>query len=118
MTSYNKRMFTRVYHAVEGVVELHVNKGNIKETTEWARLATSEIAMQLSDDRMEEVFLDPKAAFDTIATNPEWKPHSLSAIIDMFPEPTTTTLGTRRSHIGPQYGNVFPILETTSVSTV
>ena len=96
MTSYNKRMFTRVYCAVGGVVELHVHKESFKEAIEWVRLATSEIALQLSEDKMGEVFLDPKTAQETIATNPEWKPHSLSAIVDTFPEPTTTPQSSRR----------------------
>lgn len=95
-TSYGNRMFTRVYSAVNGVVELHVKKENIKEATDWARLATSEIASELNDHSMIEVFINPHEAMESIGDNPEWKPHSLGAKIDKLAEPTATTIPRQR----------------------
>ncbi|WP_317201739.1 hypothetical protein [Janthinobacterium sp.] len=95
-TSYGKHMFTRVYGAVDGIVELHAHKDNIKEATEWARLAKREIAEQLNTIGMTEVFIYPEEALDAMESLPAWKPHSLSARIDLMAEPTTIIPQTRR----------------------
>ena len=95
-TSYGKQMFTRVYGAVQGVVELHTDKDNIKEAIEWTRLAKKEIAGQLNEASMHEVFEDTEAALDAMESMPAWKPHSLSARVEMMEEPSETVQQARR----------------------
>ena len=96
-TSYGERMFTRVYGAVDGVVELHAHKNNIKEATDWARLATKEIAGQLNAEGLTAVFTYPEEALDAMESLPAWKPHALSARVEIMPEPTNTIQQPRRS---------------------
>ena len=98
-TSYGERMFTRVYGAVGGVVELHTQKNNIKEATEWARLATKEIAGQLNGEGLTAVFTYPEEALDAMESLPAWKPHSLSARVEIMPEPTEMTPKPRRGRV-------------------
>ena len=86
-TSYGKQMFTRVYEATGGSVELHTHKNTYKEATDWARLATSEIATQLNNASMKSVFWDPADADTLRATQPVWKPHTLSARVERLAEP-------------------------------
>ena len=88
-------MFTRVYGAVNGVVELHTSPENIKEAIEWARLAKKEIAGQLNGNSMIEVFEDPEEALDAMDTLPSWKPHSLSEKVALMDEPTLVTQARR-----------------------
>ena len=98
-TSYGKRMFTRVYGVVKGVVELHTTPENIKEAIEWARLAKKEIAGQLNGTSMIEVFEDPEEALDAMESLPSWKPHSLSEKVALMEEPTLVTQPRRRREI-------------------
>ena len=96
-TSYDKRMFTRVYGAVNGVVELHTTKESFKEATDWARLAIREIGRQTDEAGMYEIFLNPEEALDAMESLPAWKPHSLSARVELLAEPSATTQPTRRN---------------------
>jgi hypothetical protein len=81
-------MFHRIYQAQNGTVELYVTSGHHKEAIDWARLSTSEIAKELSDHSMPEVFIDPKDAFDKLAVQPDWKPHTLGKRIEHLNPPT------------------------------
>ena len=96
-TSYGQRMFTRVYGAVNGVVELHSTKDNIKEATDWARLANSEIGRLTNEEGMHAVFMHPEEALDAMESLPAWKPHSLSARIELLAEPAELTQTPRRN---------------------
>ena len=98
-TSYDNRMFTRVYPAENGVVELHAKKENIKEATDWARLAMREIAAQTDEVGMTEIFNYPEEALDAMETMPAWKPHSLSAKVDLLPDPCITAQQRRNRRI-------------------
>jgi hypothetical protein len=83
-------MFTRVYQAENGTVEMYVESGQHKEAMDWARLSTSEIAKELNDTSMEEVFVNPKDAYDKYAIQPEWKPHTLGKRIEQYNPPEIT----------------------------
>ena len=86
-TSHGQKMFTRVYSAIDGHVELHVQKHNFKEANDWARLATSQVAGQLNDESIAKVFIDPDEAMCAYSIAPEWKPHSLAAKVAALAEP-------------------------------
>ena len=94
LTSYGKKMFTRVYQACNGTVELYVETAHHKEAMDWARLSTSEIAKELNDKSMEEFFLDPKDAYDKLAVQPDWKPHTLGKRIEHLVTPEATKKST------------------------
>jgi hypothetical protein len=44
---------------------------------DWAQLSTSKIAKELNNKSMEEVFINPQDAYDKLAVQPDWKPHTL-----------------------------------------
>ena len=98
-------MFTRVYQACNGTVELYVQTVHHKEAMDWARLSTSEIAKELNDKSMEEVFLKPQDAYDKLAVQPDWKPHTLGKRIEhlVTPEGTKKTNYTRKQMVTLSY---------------
>jgi hypothetical protein len=77
LTSYGKKMFTRLYQACNGTVELYVETVHHNEAMDWACPSTSKIAKALNDKSMEEVFANPQDAYDKLAVHPEWKSHTL-----------------------------------------
>jgi hypothetical protein len=89
-TSYGKKMFTRVYQACNGTVELYVETVHHKEAMDWACLSTSEIAKELNDKSMEEVFVNPPDAYDKLGVQPDWKPHTLGKCIKHLVTPEGT----------------------------
>ena len=95
-TGYGHSMFSRVYEAVNGSVELHVPKENLKEATDWARLAVSVIAAELTDAGLQNIFENPQEAMDFMAIAPTWKPHTLASTINQLDEPQATTTQQRR----------------------
>jgi hypothetical protein len=86
-TSYGQKMFTRIYHPNNGTIELYLPATNHKEAIDWARLSTSEIAKELNDKSMEEIFTNPKDAYDKMAVQPDWKPHTLAKRIEQLVTP-------------------------------
>ena len=105
LTSYGKKMFTRVYQACNGTVELYVEAAHHKEAMDWARLSTSEIAKELNEKSMEEFFIDPQDAYDKMAVQPEWKPHTLGKRIEhlVTPDATTKTNHARKQAVTLSY---------------
>ena len=95
-TSHGQKMFTRVYSATDGHVELHVQKHNFKEANDWARLATSQVAGQLNDESIAKVFIDPDEAMCAYSIAPDWKPHSLAAKVAALAEPQIVQQQRRR----------------------
>jgi hypothetical protein len=59
----------RIYQPKNGTIELYTPATNHKESIDWARLLTSEIAKELNDKSMEEIILNPKDAFDKMAVS-------------------------------------------------
>jgi hypothetical protein len=94
-TGAGERMFTRIYEARNGLVELYVKPQHHKEAIDWARLATSEIAKELSDRSMKEIFVDVEDATNQLATQPDWKPHTLSQRVEHL-KPSESPQQTRR----------------------
>jgi hypothetical protein len=89
LTSQGKKMFTRVYQAKSGTVEMYVESVHHKEAMDWARLSTSEIAKELNDKSMKEVFVNPQDAYNKLAVQPKGKPHTLGKRIERKKEPIT-----------------------------
>jgi predicted ribosome quality control (RQC) complex YloA/Tae2 family protein len=84
-------MFTRVYQqGCNGTVELYVEAAHHKEALDRARLSPSEIAKELHEKSMEEFFLDPQDAYDKMAVQPGWKPHTLGKRIKHLVTPDAT----------------------------
>ena len=81
-TGSGEPMFTRIHEARNGLVELYMTPSNHKEVIDWARLATSEIAKELSDTSIYEVFIDVQDANNQLATNPDWTPHTLAKRVE------------------------------------
>ena len=96
-TSHGQNMFTRVYSATNGTVELHAHKKNFKEATDWARLAVSQVAGQLNDASIDKVFVNPDEAMYEYSSAPEWKPHSLAAKVEALAEPQIVNQTRRRN---------------------
>ena len=94
-TGAGETMFTRIHEAFNGLVELYVKPEHHKEAIDWARLATSEIAKELSDRSMSEIFIDVEDANNQLATNPDWKPHTLSQRVEHL-NPSELPLRARR----------------------
>ena len=94
-TGAGELMFTRIHEAFNGLVELYVKPEHHKEAIDWARLATSEIAKELSDRSMREIFIDVEDANNQLATNPDWKPHTLSQRVEHL-NPSELPLRARR----------------------
>jgi hypothetical protein len=82
-------MFSRVYQAQNGSVELYSLTKNHKGAIDWARLSTSEIAKEVSDKSMKEIFLDHQDALDKMAVQPDWKPYTLAKQIEQLATPET-----------------------------
>ena len=96
-------MFSRVYQAQISLVEFYTPIENYKEAIDWARLWTSEIAKELNDKSMIEVFIDRQDAFDKMAVQPDWKPHTLAKRIEQLVTPETVKYKSRRRHVTMTY---------------
>jgi hypothetical protein len=96
-------MFTRVYQAINGTVELYTTATNHKEAIDWARLSTSEIAKELNDKSMEEIFTNSKDAYDKLAVQPDWKPHTLAQRIENLITPEKPIFHSRRKQVVMSY---------------
>ena len=103
-TGAGETMFTRIHEACNGLVELYVKPENHKEVIDWARLATSEIMKELSDKSINEIFIDVEDANNQFATNPEWKPHTLSQRVEHLTPSETPYQARRRSPVAITYG--------------
>jgi hypothetical protein len=102
-TGAGKAMFARIHEASNGLVELYVTPDNHKEAIDWARLATSEIAKELSDQSMEEVFIDPEDAYNQLALNPDWKPHTLAQRVEHLTPSKSPHQARRRTPVAITY---------------
>jgi hypothetical protein len=67
---------------LRSVVKLYVEPKHHKEAIVWARLATSEIAKELSVRITNTIFIDVADANSQLATNPDWKLHTLSQRVE------------------------------------
>jgi hypothetical protein len=95
-TTYGQQMFPRIYKPKNGTIEMYTPIANHKEAIDWARLSTSNIAKELNDKSMEEIFTKPKDAYDKLAVQPDWKPHTLAKRIENLVTPETTKNQGRR----------------------
>jgi hypothetical protein len=102
-TSNGNNMFTRIYTVQNGTIELYTKAANHKEAVDWARLSTSEIAKEANDKSMEEIFMNPKDAYDKLAIQPDWKPHTLAKRIEQLVAPETTKYQSRRKVVAMSY---------------
>jgi hypothetical protein len=102
-TSYGQKMFTRIYHPTNGTIELYTPAKNHKEAIDWARLSTSEIAKELNDKSMEAIFTNPKDAYDKMAVQPDWKPHTLAKRIEQLVTPEKVKNQNRRRQVAMSY---------------
>ena len=102
-TIYGQKMFSRVYQPKNGTIELYTPIANHKGAIDWARLSTSDIAKELNDKSMEEIFTNPKDAYDKLAVQPDWKPHTLAKRIKNLVTPETTKNQGRRKIVAMSY---------------
>jgi hypothetical protein len=102
-TGAGEAMFTRIHEASNGLVELYVTPDNHKEAVDWARLATSEIVKELSDQSMKEVFIDPEDAYNQLALNPDWKPHTLAQRVEHLTPSGSPHQARRRTPVAITY---------------
>ena len=102
-TGAGEAMFTRIHEASNGLVELYVTPDNHKEAIDWARLATSEIAKELSDQSMKEVFIEPEDAYNQLALNPDWKPHTLAQRVEHLTPSESPHQARRRTPVAITY---------------
>ena len=116
-TSYGLKMFTRIYQPKNGTIELYTPAPNHKEAIDWARLSTSEIAKELNDKSMEEIFQNPKDAFDKMAVQPDWKPHTLAKRIEQLVTPEMAKQQSRRKQVAMSYDPENKIVETPKKNT-
>ena len=105
LTSYGEKMFSRVYQAINGTVELYTPTSNHKEALDWARVSTSDIAKELNDKSMEEIFVNPKDAYEKMAIQPDWKPHTLARRIEQLPIPEKAKNPSRRRQVAMSYAS-------------
>ena len=77
-------MYSRVYQASNGTVELLPQVEHQNEAIDWARLSTIEIAKELIDESMKAVFMNVQDAMNKLAVQPDWKPHTLGKRIQML----------------------------------
>jgi hypothetical protein len=103
-TSYGNKMFSRVYQASNGTVELLTKVEYHKDAIDWARLSTSEIAKELNDESMKAVFKNVQDAMDKMAVQPDWKPHTLGNRIQSLKEPATIKKQVKRRQVAISYG--------------
>ena len=98
-------MYTRVNQAYNGTVKLYMETVHYKEAMDWACLSTSEIAKELNDKSMEEVFVNPQDAYDKLAVQPDWKPYTLGKRIKhlVTPEATKKTNYTQKQTVTLSY---------------
>jgi hypothetical protein len=101
-TGLGKPMFTRIHEAQNGLVELYMTPANHKEAIDWAGLATSEIAKELSDKSMEEVFIDVQDTNNKLTRNPDWTPHTLAKRVKHL-TPSESPQQTRRRAQSPSH---------------
>jgi hypothetical protein len=102
-TTYGQQMFSRIYKPKNGTIELYTPIANHKEALDWARLSTSDIAKELNDKSMEEIFINPKDAYDKLAVQPDWKPHTLAKRIENLVMPETIKNQGRRKIVAMSY---------------
>ena len=103
LTSYQQKMFSRVYQTQNGLVELYTPTEHHKEAIDWARLSTSEIAKELNDKSMAEIFINPQDALGKMAVQPEWKPHTLAKRIEELATQETVKYQSRRRQVARHY---------------
>jgi hypothetical protein len=99
-------MFTRIHEAFNGLVKLYVKPEHHKEAIDWVRLATSEIAKKLSDQSMSEIFFNVVDANNQLATNPDWKPHTLSQQVEHLNPSESPQQARRRPPVAITYATV------------
>jgi hypothetical protein len=103
LTSSGQKMFSRVYQAKNGTVELYMPTANHKEAIDWAQLSTSQIAKELDEKSMQEIFVNPKYAYEKMEMQPEWKPHTLSKRIEHLVTLEPTKYQSRRRQVAMSY---------------
>ena len=111
-TSNGQKMFSRIYQAKHGTIELYTPTMNHKEALDWARLSTSEIAKELNDKSMVEIFVNPEDAIEKLALQPDWKPHTLAKRIEHLVTSETVKYQGRRKQVAMNYAP-----ENTQVET-
>ena len=105
-TGAGETMFTRIHEAFNGLVELYVKPEHHKEAINWARLAISEIAKEVSDRSMSEIFTDVADANNQLATNPDWKPRTLSQRVEHLNPLESPQHARRRPPVAITYATV------------
>jgi hypothetical protein len=110
----DKIMFSTIYKPKNGTIELYTTIANHKEAIDWARLSTSDIAKELNDKSMEEIFINPKDAYDKLAVQPDWKPHTLAKQIENLVTPDTIKNQGRRKIVAMSYDQENTQGETTA----
>jgi tryptophanyl-tRNA synthetase len=96
-------MFSRIYKPKNGKIKLYTPIANHKEAINWARLSTSDIAKELNDKSMEEIFINPKDVYDKLAVQPDWKPHTLAKQIENLVMPDTIKKQGRQKIVAMSY---------------
>jgi hypothetical protein len=98
-----QKKFSRVYQLQNGTVELYTPIANHMEAIDWAQLSTSEIAKEHNDKSMEEIFINPKDAYNKLAVQPDCRPHTLAKRIKHLITPETTKYQGRRKVVAMSY---------------
>jgi hypothetical protein len=110
-------MFSRVYQASIGTVELLTMIEYHKDAIDRARLSTSEIAKELNDESMKAVFKNVQDAMAKMAAQPDQKPHTLGNRIQYLKEPVTIKKQIKRRQVAISYGVENTIEEKKKTQT-